>query len=494
MRNSKKWMTAVLTAAMVVSQVVPAFASSASVTGDGTTSGTANILAYSVDRIVVPTTLKVALNPNGYALMVGYEPTEDTAITTGKTYYTKDFDGTKWVYNAVTNPVVGDIAKYYEADVLTTDNQVVSLNYGIANKSTKDKVVSVNISVTQDTNDIAGKLPIQFVDSAAAATYKGETGGEASQNEMKMYLGVVASTAAPTTDTFVRVTASGFTDADKNTTVFYEKSAAGVYTVTTAGTGGKFASLDDFKAAINTDPITKLYKQTDVIGPEITGLQLSDVVMTAASEGEVGFAEGKENKANASIGFKLPKATYAVEEGDYIEAFDTTQEALANKLQLKDLNGTAGFTIKGAMNKMVDWTRADTVALKIQPTYKVSDADGSETYIDDEHDGANPFNQVTVGPQLTVTAGGLFTISGLNDNYKFKDLTATYNGTAYSMTDTGRASWTPGIPAEDSTGSYSAQLVDAWLGYLAGAETTVTLMYLDGDVEKTVVKTVTISN
>jgi len=422
MRNSKRWMTAVLTAAMVVSQVIPVFASNASIAGDGTSSGTANILAYSVDKIVVPTTLKVALNPNGYSLVKAYkEAGVGSAAVTKRTNRTAIFKRTydlknaEWVYEQVLKEgtavpgktvIMDDDAltastdTYYEYDFV--NSQIISLNYGIANKSTNDKVVQVDIHVTQDTNDKAGKMPIEFVDSSTKATYDstGTVENAAGQDEMKMYLAVVAAkAAAPTTDTFERVTEWADDLADVS---LYTKDESGVYAYITADTGdgevtvgngttkpaGSVADKPNFLKALGTgENRTKLYKMSSVIGPEITAKQLSDVRMTVADqENEVAFTPGKENKANASIGFKLPQAEYGPDDGKDIFAFKATQETFGNSLQLNALTGVAGFTITGAMNKKVDWTRADTVALKIQPTYKVSDATGKETYIDEDAD------------------------------------------------------------------------------------------------------------
>lgn len=424
MRNSKKWMTAVLTAAMVVSQVVPAFATSADIVGGGTTSGAANILAYSVDRIVVPTTLKVALNPNGYNLVKAYKELGDkdaakTARDKGKAIFIRTYDlaNAEWVYKQVlktstlgddddTVVIMDDTAlaastlTFYQYDF--DKSQIISLNYGIANKSTSDKVVQIDIKVNQDTNDKAGKLPIDFVDSRAKAEYDstGTVEDSAKQDEMKMYLAVVAAkAAAPTTDTFERVTEWADELADVS---LYTKDENGVYAYITADTGdggvtvgngttkpaGSVADKPNFLKALGTgESRTKLYKMSSVIGPEITAKQLSDVRMTVADqENEVAFTPGKENKANASIGFKLPQAEYGPDDGKDIFAFQATQETFGNSLQLNALTGVAGFTITGAMNKKVDWTRADTVALKIQPTYKVSDATGKETYIDEDAD------------------------------------------------------------------------------------------------------------
>lgn len=53
-----------------------------------------------------------------------YTKTTDTALTEGKTYYTKSGTGTNAKYTAVETPVVGSIANYYEASLSETPKYV----------------------------------------------------------------------------------------------------------------------------------------------------------------------------------------------------------------------------------------------------------------------------------------------------------------------------------------------------------------------------------
>lgn len=53
-----------------------------------------------------------------------YAKTTDTALTEGKTYYTKSGTGTNAKYTAVETPVVGSIANYYEASLSETPKYV----------------------------------------------------------------------------------------------------------------------------------------------------------------------------------------------------------------------------------------------------------------------------------------------------------------------------------------------------------------------------------
>lgn len=101
MRKMKKALAVTLSAAMVMGMSMTTFAADQEVSVD------APIYAYDVTNVVVPTTFVVAFNPNGLNV---------------------DTDG-------------GD-----DTTGLTT-SQIVSKNYGIINKSTKDKVITVTLNV-----------------------------------------------------------------------------------------------------------------------------------------------------------------------------------------------------------------------------------------------------------------------------------------------------------------------------------------------------------
>lgn len=105
-----------------------------------TTAGEANILAYHVDSYVVPTAIKVALNPQGYKVNLR-EGTDSTA-------------------------------------------QIVTFNYGLANLSTGDKKFKLTLTVNSNNSGIT------FVDSSDAAT-----GNTALAGEYKMYLALVPATS-----------------------------------------------------------------------------------------------------------------------------------------------------------------------------------------------------------------------------------------------------------------------------------------------------------
>lgn len=104
MRKMKKALAVALSASMVMGMSMTTFAADQEVSVD------APIYAFDVTNVIVPTNFVVAFNPNGLDVDI-------------------DGDGTK-----------------------DTDSQIVSRNYGIINKSTQDKVITVTLNV-EDLNE-----------------------------------------------------------------------------------------------------------------------------------------------------------------------------------------------------------------------------------------------------------------------------------------------------------------------------------------------------
>lgn len=104
MRKMKKALAVALSASMVMGMSMTSFAS------DGEVSVDAPIYAYDVTNVIVPTSFVVAFNPNGLDVDIDGDNTKDT------------------------------------------DSQIISLNYGIINKSTQDKVITVTLNV-EDLNE-----------------------------------------------------------------------------------------------------------------------------------------------------------------------------------------------------------------------------------------------------------------------------------------------------------------------------------------------------
>ena len=351
----KRILGLVVCIAVLVMQVMPVMASPDDI------GGTANVLDYAVTTVVTPTSLKIALNPNGYDITTKYVKTTDEEVDEDKTYFTVD----EGVYSAVEDPIDDDIDTYYEAVI--SNAQIISLNYGMANKSTAAQTVKVDIKATYTSTD--NKEAIEFVDEAAKAQAYNETSNPtgAAKNELKMYLAVASAATAESGESVTAATYKKSTAYDADTT-YYTKSA-GVYTE---------ADVDDedaFKAG-------EFYEETTTIGPEITAAQLCDVDMTVATGDSVmAFTAGTDDKANTSIAYKLDEATYSVKAGEIID-FDTTQAELADKLEMSGLGGVAAFTLTGAINPNADWTKADTTSITFTPTYTYEEATGEETAVE----------------------------------------------------------------------------------------------------------------
>lgn len=151
MYNFKKFMAIACSATMLVSTPLTVFAADpTSTAGDGT------ILAYSVDTVTVPTSVKLAFNPMGLNFNTGAD-----------------------------DPVT---------------SQIVSLNYGIASSATMDRTVTVKFKAVP-TNGTEGE-DIEFVDDIKKAQAYVATGDNANtagakKGEYKVYLAVAASAAAP---------------------------------------------------------------------------------------------------------------------------------------------------------------------------------------------------------------------------------------------------------------------------------------------------------
>lgn len=153
MKVFKKFLTVLCSATLIASASVTAFAEAPSTTG-----GAGNVIAYNFETVTVPTTIKIAFNP------------QELPITIGGTA---------------------------EAPVTTTD-KIVSLGYGIANKASTDKKVVVKFAA----NVVAAgdeDPDVEFVDSTEAATAKSDSNASGAEaGEHKIFLYVTPATAEPT--------------------------------------------------------------------------------------------------------------------------------------------------------------------------------------------------------------------------------------------------------------------------------------------------------
>lgn len=439
MRISRKLLSVALSTAMLVSQAMPVMATAK-------TEATANILDYTVETIVVPTTLKIALNPNEYEITTKYQ--KATTYAAGTTYYTASGE------KASTQP--GDATEFAAGEFYTpvlATGQVVSLNYGIVNKSTEAKDVKVSFKASYTGAASGSSTKIEFVATEAAAQPKSDSNASgAEKNEYKVYLAVASATVAPTADTYKKTA-----DTTVQSKTYYTKSGA-TYT--------KVASP-------SATDLTTYYEATTTIGTEITAAELADVNMTKATDGNQAFEkDGDDNKAKAEIGYRLAAAEYALKDGEKID-FSTTQAQLKDKLTMKEIGGVIGFTLTGAVNKNADWLKADAAAITIAPVYQLVDAAGEADAAADFED--NTHKQLKVLPTITDVAPSIATKSYAVDGKADVAITVDLGGGTLAATEISKITFksTTGDTKNLDSGMYSLSgttltikkdQVSAWIG------------------------------
>ena len=156
-KNMKKTLAVVMSATMVMGISMTALADDTDTTTPAGGNVTAPIYSFDLTDVVVPTDYKVAFNPDELTVKVGNDASD------------------------------------------TSTDQILSKNYGIVNKSTKDKIISVELQV-EDLN--TGDNHVTFVDTAAEAT-------GATEDKYAVYLA-----ATPSDATEVKI---GTASADKDT-------------------------------------------------------------------------------------------------------------------------------------------------------------------------------------------------------------------------------------------------------------------------------------
>lgn len=237
-RKMKKMAVALMSASMLMGSTMPAMAADPEIN--------APIYSFDVVDVIVPTTYAVAFNPEGLTVKT---------------------DGTN-----------------------TSTDQILSKNFGIVNKSSKDKLITVTLTV-EDQNTGANK--VTFVDTAAEVS-------NASDGEYKIHLTLVP---ADTTEVKVGSTPAA---ADKDTAA----SVLGDVAMTKAA-AGKEVTLKPGENKIGF----KLEKATysPKSGSEVTlGTTNSNNVqanyeitaLAASGKGITAFTFGGEMNANADW-FKL---------------------------------------------------------------------------------------------------------------------------------------------------------------------------------------------
>jgi hypothetical protein len=395
MRISRKIATLALSVAMLATQVIPVYATNASLDPNtGTDEVEGHMLADNVESVVVPTTLKLALNPNNYDILTRYQLVDQTAVAapvSGTQYYTYNSSNSK--YEKVASTVTSWEADTDYFTAVTSNASVVSLNYGIANKSSRAKVVKVDFALSYVIDANSGtQQPIDFVATKKEAQVKSDSNADgAVADEYKMFLAIAPSQALPTLNAKTSYEYTTDTTTASSSKTYYKKNTAG-----TAFEAVDSGDLDD-------EEIKDYFEKTDAISSQVTTADLADVKMTAdETTGIVGFERKTATTASAVLAYKLDKAVRKAKPGETFD-WDTTQAQVAGKLRLEQIGGVAGYTITGAINPNADWTQVSVASIKIKPTYTIREVDGSEEAVSATTGAA--YNQIKLSekPKVTTT-------------------------------------------------------------------------------------------
>jgi hypothetical protein len=429
MKLSRKIIGFALATAMVATQFTTAFAadvapndmgnSGTGTVGDTAYNGAGNIIYNSADKVVVPTQIRFVLNPKKFNVIMRY--VEVTGADTDSpdaslNYYIVDKTGShKHIQYTFASGAKLAAARTdsHDGKVYTVDTtndvsnaQVLSLNYGIINKSTSTKLVKADFKISYNEDNATG-TPIDFMDAANKA--QGPTdSGTAKKNETKVFLQVqTTSTAVKVRQTYNRVAikadGSDGVPGWVGTNIYYTFDSDGKYVKVPAselGTGtpnavtpnavGTFGSAGDLVKAIKATNGDLFYLESYSnsgynVSPETTGAQLSDAVISPVVTGDSPQTfqpkTGATNSdaADAEVTYSLDEATYTKRDGQIIDYESTSSDVGNTVMYCSAVPGSTGFTFAGAMNFDCDWSKAKTNALKVTPRYTIRDLEVGET-------------------------------------------------------------------------------------------------------------------
>ncbi len=134
------------------------------------------------------------------------------------------------------------------------------------------------------------------------------------------------------------------------------------------------------------------------------------------------------------------------------------------------------ISVTGAATKGIA-VAADTTAPQITLTWSYAKYDA--TTHTDATSGAAAVNYVE-GPQVTLSAAGLITMSGLTAADNYVSLKLTYDGTDYDLGSNKNVQWTTTGWTKEDGGTMTCQLNDAWLALFPGKSIKVTLNTTSG--------------
>lgn len=281
MKKLNKVIAVLCSATMILGSTMTAFAADE----PDTAAGAGNIIVFSVETVTLPTSVKVAFNPNGYKIT----PRDGATPVT---------------------------------------DQIVSLNYGIASTANKDRKITVSFTATgKKAEGHTGTEEVVFVDDIKKAQAKSESNADgADYGEYKLYLAAVAASAAPT-----KQSGDAFAVGDFGTdSIGATKTALADVKFTAAEKGEVAFANNKAEMAYKLDKATYTQKET---GGEITfATAQADIAskfdLTAlGTNGLVGFTF--KGAMNPNTDWTKANITALEIQPEYaIEDLDGTEEAL----------------------------------------------------------------------------------------------------------------------------------------------------------------------
>lgn len=367
-RMMKKIFAGAMSATLVMGMSLTAAAGSPTPAPTATPTVTAPIYSFDVENVVVPTTFVVAFNPD--------ELTVKTGTST------------------------------------TSTAQVLSKNYGILNKSTKGKIVTITLTV-EDKN--TGDNKVTFVASDSDAT-----GAEAGEYAIHL-------AAVPADNTEVKVGATPGS-ADKDT----DGDALADVSMTAAA---------DEKAV------------TMKAGENKIAFKLDKAIYTAKASDALTLGGTPSNTSNPN---------------DVSGNFELTGVAANGK-------GITGFTFKGAINKNADWTKL-TAGIEISAVYSFANAKSTDTIIEGTGAMVNAVVASVAPTFTPATGKITYTTGSGNDGLaSITKIEASWGGVFYDvtnqLTDDSNGNLTINAANVDAWG---ADPVPVKITYTNGAGTSVT--------------------
>lgn len=379
MVNFKKLVAILCSATMVIGASVTAFA--ADPPSPSSQPGTGNIVAYSIDTVTVPTTLKVSFNPQGWTI---YRDDDDA-------------DG-------------------------TTD-QIVSLNYAVSSMATMNRKFTVSFEAS-GTPGSEGD-PVVFVDSAEKAAPKTADNPDGAEfGELKLYLATAGGQALVTESR--DGTAFAVTDGETNITA--DLLADVTLAAATGGNQVFVAGEDKAESEIAFSLGKATYELKDDAHPSFDTTQddFKEMVQPATLGEIVGFTFTGAMNTNADW-TKANLSAIAITPTYEFDDADGTEEAITGgaKNQIKAAGAVTAVTVtydstnlryEIALEEGVISALEDITSMKVNgETVAISNVNNAKTMVRVSRDNVkaalgDAWNALTPTDNLTFT----FTVGTTN--------------------------------------------------------------------------------